>query len=130
MALSTILASYIFWHYGQAYKDLKTIFLNLIWFLFHFFSISVLLKTLFSPWKRVVDETYKGGLDIEGYASATLVNIIMRLVGFVSRSILILAGLICIIFILISAILVFIAWTLLPGLIVVIIGYSIFFITA
>ena len=83
---------YFSWHYGAALKKGLIIWRNFLWFVAHFFSIGLLFRTLFSPWKRM-HEYYGRGFDLGRYFETLIINVIMRLVGFFARSIFILAGL-------------------------------------
>lgn len=105
--------SYVAWHYGRAYSDMFRVWMNLIWFIFNFFSIFLLLSTFFQPWKRM-DEAYPKGFDPGGWASVVIVNILMRLVGMAARGILILFGLALASLLFLAGILVFIIWTIMP----------------
>ncbi len=89
MAFFQLIPVYLLWHYTTAWADLARLYSNFAWFLFHFFSIPILLRTLLSPWKRL-HESRKGG---EGGAlGAFLLNSITRIVGAVIRLITIAAG--------------------------------------
>lgn len=124
-----IVPHYISWHYTTGIKGYLSLFKTFIWFLWHFFSISVLLKTLFSPFQRL-KETSKGrGLDIEAFFSGLVTTLIMRLVGFLLRSSVITFGLLAILVFVIVALVGFIAWLLLPFLLVtvVILGFKALF---
>lgn len=83
------------WHYGSAISDIIRVWGNFLWLSLHFFSAGTLLKTLFSPFMRM-HETYppKGHFDPEYYAGTVLVNTIMRIVGFLVRSVFILLSLV------------------------------------
>ncbi|HBM45944.1 MAG: hypothetical protein UT05_C0001G0079 [Parcubacteria group bacterium GW2011_GWF2_38_76] len=83
---------YVVWHYTRAIKDLFTIWINFIWFTFNFFSIPLLLKTFFSPWKRLGEER-KGFFDV----TFIIIDTIMRLFGIFLRSITIIIGLVFVI---------------------------------
>lgn len=80
------IGSYLLWHYGNALTNIVTVWGNFIWFVFHFFSTFVLLRTLFAPWERM-HETYprKGQFDPGFFFGTLLVNLIMRIVGAVVR---------------------------------------------
>lgn len=54
---------------------------NLLWFFAQFFSLVLLSKTLFQPFKRLRDESF-------------IVNVIMRVAGFLLRSFVIILGII------------------------------------
>jgi len=108
---------YLKWHYSKAIFSIFEIWKNLMWFLWNFFSIKILLKTFFSPFERL-KEKYSGGLDIENFMSAMIVNLIMRLIGIVIRTTIIIFGLLVCIFFVILGIFGFIIWFFLPLILV------------
>jgi hypothetical protein len=108
---------YIHWHYSRALKGIVVITGNLMWFCWHFFSVGLLLETLFSPWQRI-QEQHKRGLDIEGYLSTVTVNLVMRCVGIFIRSIFIVLGLASIVLVGIGGLAVFAMWLVLPAAII------------
>lgn len=110
--------SYFFWHYTTALKELLAICRNFLWFVYHFFSIDVLSKTLFSPWQRM-DEQYKKGFDISAIFQTFIVNTLMRIVGFLIRGFVILVGIAILIIVLAVEIVFFASWLVLPIIIVV-----------
>ena len=63
------------------------------------FSIGLLLRTLFSPFKRMEEERKKGSLKFEDWGGAIIINLLMRLIGSLVRSVIIIAGIIFTIFI-------------------------------
>ncbi|MCC2630461.1 MAG: hypothetical protein K0S38_270 [Candidatus Paceibacter sp.] len=108
---------YVHWHYSRALRGIFDITANFIWFFWHFFSISLLLRTFFDPWQRL-HEDHKRGLDIEGYLSSVVLNLVMRLVGITIRLIFILVGLVAIVLALIGGIVALTVWMILPAAIV------------
>lgn len=117
----TLFSSYITWHYGTALSNIFSLWGTSIWFVLHFFSIPLLLKTLLSPWRRLQEE-YKGGLDIENLFSHIIVNILMRLVGLFFRLVIIFIGVLFLIGVLAGGVMFFILWILAPIVIVVLIS--------
>ncbi len=87
-----ILWYYFKWHYSKGLRETINTIKNFLWFVAHFFSFRLLFKTLVSPWKRM-GESYGEGFNPEAFASAFIVNSLMRIVGFVSRIIIIFVGL-------------------------------------
>ena len=83
----------------------------IIHLILHFFSISTLLGTLFSPWKRL-KEDYKKGLDIAEFFTSLAVNILMRILGAIMRSVVILVGLFALVVVFALGLLVFVEITL------------------
>lgn len=118
MALVFIGLAYLKWHYSSAIKNLTQIWSNFVWFIFHFFSLGILARTLFSPWRRL-DEKYVGTLALKAWLETFIVNALMRMVGFLIRSFFILSGLI--ILLAVSALLIpaLVFWFLLPPALVV-----------
>jgi hypothetical protein len=117
MLFLTIIRHYLLWHYTEAYKELFSVCKNLIWFIVHFFSIPQLLKTLFSPWRRIVEEKKKSW-DIEDFASRIVVNIISRIIGAIMRLLVISTGLTCLLIMLGTSAILCVLWMALPAIIV------------
>ena len=82
--------TYFLWHYSLAWEDLFRLYRNFSWFLWNFFSISLLLETLIAPWHRRKEHPDK---DTAGILGSFILNSILRLVGFAIRFIAILSGL-------------------------------------
>ena len=122
-----LFADYLFWHYGAAFRHMMVVWGNLFWFVLHFFSIPTLLRTLFSPWKRITEEYQKKGL--ENFAETVLINIMTRVVGAIIRTVLIAFGLAALVLLFGAMVLFIIVWILAPLVTVgsVLIGLSFLF---
>jgi hypothetical protein len=107
MSAIMIVPQYIRWHYSRAIADYWRLTATLLWFFFYFFSIGLLLRTLFAPWRRLDED---GGIWFE----RVIVNTLMRGVGAIMRTIVILFGLIVLIGTGFLSLLFFIIWLLLP----------------
>jgi len=107
---------YIGWHYSQGLKDLVNIIANFLWFFYEFFSIPLLLKTLFSNFHRL-GESYSKRFDPSVWFQAFIINTLMRLVGFFMRIFIILIGIFCILATAIFGVFFFFAWLLAPLLV-------------
>jgi ABC-type multidrug transport system fused ATPase/permease subunit len=114
--LIMFIPGYLLWHYTRAIKDFFKVSGNFIWFFYHFFSIPVLFGTLVTPFRRM-EEKYKKELNIEAFFEALIVNIIMRIIGALSRATVILVGIIAILLTIVSSVALFIVWLLLPLLV-------------
>ena len=80
--------SYTKWHYSNALLDIIRVWGNFLWLSLHFFSTGTLLRTFFSPFMRMHEEyPGKGNFDPEYFAGTLVVNIIMRIVGILVRTI-------------------------------------------
>jgi hypothetical protein len=115
MELVAFMPYYAVWHYTGAIADILRIWRNYLWFFYHFFSIPVLLKTLFSPWRRLQEE-YKGGFDIESFFSTIIVNIMMRFVGALVRLVFIIAGIAILTIVFLAGLAFLVFWMVLPVL--------------
>ena len=124
MKTSILATRYLIWHYTEALADWWRIVSNFIWFFFHMFSISLLLRTLFSPFKRMREERKKGGLKFEDWGGAIIINLLMRLIGSLVRSVIIIAGIIFIIFIIFIGATAFLLWLILPALVIFLIIFG------
>ena len=88
---------------------------NIIWFTQQFFSIKLLLKTFFKPWKRLQERHYRSEGIGEFFANI-IVNTLMRIVGMVIRTVVIVLGLVCLLLALLSGLFIFGIWFILPPL--------------
>ncbi len=113
----SLIGSYIIWHYTRAVYELTKNCKNGIWFLYHFFSIPILIRTLWYPWQRL-GEGYKKGFNIGDMLGTFLLNTIMRLIGFIIRSVCIIIGLCVLSFSVVVSFGLLIIWLLLPAIIV------------
>lgn len=121
-----LLPYYIHWHYGRAISSGFSIFQNFIWFLGHFFSMGILLKTLFQPWEKMVEER-QPGLSFGNLASALLINLCIRFAGAIIRLAVIFTGLICMVAVTLGAAVVFVIWLAYPLFIMGFFGLGIVF---
>lgn len=113
MGALTFAKDYFVWHYSTAIQEGLGIWKNFIWFISHFFSIGLLLRTLFLPWKRI-KEYYGRGFDPQKYFETFFVNLIMRFVGFFVRGVFIIIGLAAEVGIFILGALAFVIWLAMP----------------
>lgn len=113
--------AYLLWHYTAAWADLLRLYFNLSWFLFHFFSLRILLGTLFSPWKRL----HASGKEDGGFFGTLILNTITRLVGFLVRSVTILAGLFSLLLLAALFLLAVVVWATMPLLLLGIVFASV-----
>jgi len=112
-----IFIQYLVWHfYDQPRKILKT-WKGFLLFNLEYFSVFLLLKTFFSPWRQY-RWFYPRGLDIPKYLETFFSNMISRVLGAILRTGIILTGIFFEILILITGFLVFTGWFILPALLV------------
>lgn len=114
MAILELKMRYIIWHYTRGIADVILFWRNLLWFISNFFSMSILIRNLFSPWKAIEDKRTTTAFALSDIASVFLINIIMRIVGFFIRIIFLLIGIFIYIILSVFGPLLIILWLLLP----------------
>lgn len=90
-----------FWLAGLISKNLKEI--N------EAFSVGILLKTLFSPWKQIQSPT-----SFKNFIQASVDNLVSRFVGAAVRSLMLLGAFLSSAFVAVAGIAALIIWPLLP----------------
>ena len=97
--------------YGNFLKALTNIFI----FLPYYFSVSKIIKTIFSPWKNLIFYQQKRGFNLSEWLSVKFSNLISRLIGFSLRiSLLIIFAFIQTFYIILVPFLILSYWLLLP----------------
>lgn len=110
-------SKWIIWYFRDGPKKLLSIWNNFLRFNLHFFSISILFKTLFAPWKKIQESYTEGLANLSENFSKFILNVFSRMVGAFVRSLTIIIGIIAHIFLIILGPIVFILWFLLPWVI-------------
>jgi len=119
---------WVFWQFLEVPGNILKAWGNFLKFNLNYFSIPLLLKTFFSPWRRY-RMAYGKGFDIGRYFSVFFSNLIFRLLGATLRIFLIFIGLLIEIFIIFAGLIVLFGWLVLPALLIVglIFGFKIIF---
>lgn len=118
-----LIPTYFVWHYTIALNDFKRIAKNISWFIFHLFSIDILLDTLFSPWKRLSKDADAHST----FFTNLVINILMRFVGVFVRLGTIIFGTILLAITIAILIITFVVWLFLPFLVPAFFLYGISF---
>jgi hypothetical protein len=128
MLFLSLVHDYFVWHYSRAYREVFSVWLNLMWFVIHFFSIPLLLRSWFAPFKRMTEER-KRGLNFEDLVGYIVINLMSRIVGAILRLFLIVMGLLLLGVLVIAGLTVHVLWVFLPLLLVagLVIGVSLLF---
>jgi hypothetical protein len=108
-----IILAWIPWQFSEMPKNILKAWRNFLVFNLNYFSVPLLLKTLFSPWRRY-QWSYGRGFDAGRYLYTFFSNMISRVLGAVMRSFLILIALIIEFFIFWAGIFVFFGWLVFP----------------
>jgi len=122
MKIIAIILGYLKWHYGKAIFSIIQIWKNFLFFVFEFFSVKLLFKNFFDPWKKMSD-TYPKNFDFKKYTYTFITNLIVRVVGILMRSGLIIIGLVSYLIMILLYPIVLMLWLFLP-LIVIFLIYS------
>lgn len=117
MQNSSIITTWIFWHFYEAPKFLLQVWQNFINFGLNFFSVPLFLKTFFSPWKKY-NWAYPKHFAVQKFFETLVSNIFSRLIGALLRLALIIAGILLQVFILLAGAIIFIGWLALPFLLI------------
>jgi len=123
MNLAWVFPTYIAWHYSIGVRKVVELWKTFLWFTLKFFSIRNLFQTLFSPFQRL-NEKSGGLLDFEKLLESFVVNTIMRILGLLLRSSLIIIGLISWVGVLVLGAAFFVAWILMPFILGIMIIYG------
>lgn len=106
-----LIRAFISWWYGEGWRTITVGIKTRIRGAYQGFSIPILLRTLFEPWKRII--TYPGAT-LQAKMQAVLDNLISRLVGFTMRSLALMAGTVLIVGQFLGGILLIGLWPVLP----------------
>lgn len=112
MSFLSFLPRYFLWHYSVALLDFARATSNLFWFLAHFFSLELILKTFFVPWKRLGEAQ---GM----WVGRVVVNSAMRVIGVGMRLLLFSCALVSFVLLACAVIIALALWLALPLVIII-----------
>lgn len=124
MLFLSIVHHYLLWHYTRAFLEIFNVWLNLMWFVVNFFSIPQLLRSLFSPWKRI-QEGRGEKWNLEDLAGFIIIGLISRLIGFILRLTIITLGLVCLFIVVFGGFAVYVLWVAAPLVLFGLLGFGI-----
>lgn len=112
-----VIITWFFWHFFEMPKFLFSVWQNFISFGLNFFSIPLLLKTLFSPWRRY-RWNYPKRFDVKEFLNTLVSNTFSRIIGGFCRIILIIVGIIFQVIVVWVGLLAIILWFFIPFLMI------------
>jgi len=108
-----IFVAWLAWHFYEMPKFLLGVWKNYILFALNYFSLPVLLKSFFAPWRRY-RWNYPKGFDVGEFLSTLISNVFSRFLGALMRIVLIIVGILFQVFAIFAGLIVFLLWVLIP----------------
>ncbi len=112
-----IIFQWFFWQFFEMPRNILKAWRNFLLFNLNYFSVILLLKTFFSPWRKY-ELGYPRGFQFGKYLEVFFSNLISRILGALVRIVLIIVGLLAQVFIIFAGIIIFFGWIVLPFLLV------------
>ena len=116
------LISFFTWWYGAGWMRLPREIRQRIRYITQFFSLTIILKTLFAPWKR--DIAYATSPALEDRFNALIGNLVSRFIGFLIRIFFMIGGVCAIVCTAVGGTVLFVIWPILPVLPIVLIAWG------
>jgi len=116
--MANIFLQFLEWHFNDVPKGIFRAWKNFLKFNLEYFSIALLLRTLFAPWRQY-HYSYGKGFDLKRWAEVFLSNAITRFIGAIMRIILISIGIILETLIFFGGIIAIFMWIFLPILLLI-----------
>jgi hypothetical protein len=113
-----IFMAWVMWQFYEVPNFLLDVWKNYILFASNYFSLPILLKSLFAPWRRY-RWRYPKGFDLVEFFNTLISNTFSRILGALMRVILIVVGILFQIFVVIVGAIIFLAWMLMPFVVIV-----------
>jgi ATP-dependent Clp protease ATP-binding subunit ClpC len=87
---------FLTWHYSKGLEFYINWWLSYFNWINNYFSLALLIKTLFAPWKRLIEVDTSPGFNIKREFETLMFNIISRVMGAIVRFILFWVGIVLI----------------------------------
>ena len=112
-----IFSMWLVWHFYEMPKFLLGVWKNYILFALNYFSLPILLKSLFAPWRKY-KWIYPKGFNVVEFFNTLISNFFSRILGALMRIVLIIVGIIFQIFVVLAGLVVFLLWLFIPFIII------------
>lgn len=116
-----LMLSFFSWWYGPGLAGLLRAMQRRMQQLADMFSVAILLRTLFSPWRRII--TYPGA-GLEAHVRAMLDNMVSRIIGLIVRVSVLLSAVVLLGLLAIVSVVQIVLWPLLPVIAIGLIGWG------
>jgi len=113
-----VLIQALIWYFIDMPRGIMKAWKNFLVFGLNYFSLPLLLKTFFSPWRRY-GESYGKLFEFWRNFETFIFNMMSRIIGVIFRTVFIFLGIFTVLFILIGGFLLLISWYILPVLLIV-----------
>ena len=110
---NNIFIEWFLWQFFEMPRFLLEVWKNYLMFASNIFSLPLLLKTFFAPWRKY-NWRYPKGFDVVEFFNTLISNIFSRILGAIMRVVLIIAGILFQIFVVVAGFVVFAGWFLAP----------------
>lgn len=104
-----LLAWWFSWYFLETPRALLRIAGNFLRFGLNYFSVPLLVRTLFTPWRQYLWK-YPRGFDLREYSQVFFSNLISRFLGALARVFLMVLAVVTEIFLLVAGFLIFFLW--------------------
>ena len=108
-----IFVTWFFWHFYEMPQFLLGVWKNYILFALNYFSLPILLKSFFAPWRKY-KWRYPKGFDLIEFFNTLISNTFSRVLGAFMRIVLIIAGILFQIFVILAGLIILLAWIFFP----------------
>lgn len=102
------------WHYSLGLNLYFKFYATLVLAVIDYFSLGLLLPTLFSPYKKIIMPEYKHNMSLGERLNIISFNFVSRFIGAIVRLVLLFVGIISLVLIVLSGFLGLIFWVVLP----------------
>ena len=110
---NNIFIEWFLWQFFEMPGFLLEVWKNYLMFALNIFSLPLLLKTFFAPWKKY-NWRYPKAFDVAEFFNTLISNTFSRILGAMLRVVLIIAGILFQIFVVVAGSVIFIGWFLAP----------------
>jgi hypothetical protein len=108
-----VISLWMLWQFYEMPKFLLQVWQNYMMFATNFFSVPLLFKTFFAPWRRY-NWRYPKGFDLGEFFNTLISNTFSRVLGAFMRIVLIIIGILLQVFVAIAGLVIFVGWILIP----------------